>query len=118
MEKTVEWGILLSYYGDFLTARQRELFAQHVDQDLSLTEIAELAKISRQGVHDSIKRAQAQLREMENRLGLVRRTKETERGLSALALYVQSADIPAQEKENMRLRIAALQGIWEEDYGV
>lgn len=72
MEKHVEIGCLLDLYGKFLTDRQRTVTEQTVYEDCSLAEIAEREGISRQAVRDALMRAEAQLTEMENELGLMR----------------------------------------------
>ena len=66
-------SILLDYYGELLTEKQRECFDLHYNEDLSLTEIAEHAEISRQGVRDAIQRAETILRDTEDKVGLVRK---------------------------------------------
>ncbi len=72
-------AILLDYYGELLTEKQRECFELHYCEDLSLSEIAEQCGVSRQGVWDNIRRAEATLREMEEKTGLVRRVTALER---------------------------------------
>ena len=67
MEKHVELGCLLDYYGALLTERQRALLEQHVSEDCSLAEIAEREGISRQGVRDALKRGEEQLYELEHK---------------------------------------------------
>jgi predicted DNA-binding protein YlxM (UPF0122 family) len=67
----VAW--LLDFYGALLTPRQRFLLSQHVDEDFSVTEIARLEGISRQGVYDAVHTAQQQLLDYEARLGLLGR---------------------------------------------
>jgi uncharacterized protein len=59
-----------------LREKQREVVEFYYNDDLSLSEIAENEGITRQGVRDAIKRAEMQLREMEERLGFVKRTAE------------------------------------------
>ena len=73
-------SLLLDYYGGFLTERRRELLRMSADEDMSLSEIAEVAGVSRQGVRDSIVKAAAELEGFEQKLGLVRR----DRALRAL----------------------------------
>ena len=73
MAKDLKITFLLDFYGDMLTEKQREVVEAYYNEDLSLAEIAEDRDITRQGVRDSIKRAETQLTEMEERLGLVRR---------------------------------------------
>ena len=71
----------LRRHADRQTARCGELY---YNDDLSLSEIAENEGITRQGVRDSIKRAEAQLLEMEDRLGLARRFRGMREGLEAI----------------------------------
>lgn len=72
-EETVWRTMLFDFYGELLTAKQREYFDLHYNSDLSLAEIAESSGISRQGVWDIIRRAEAILRETEEKTGLVAR---------------------------------------------
>ena len=72
MAKNLEIALLFDFYGDMLTEKQRDVVELYYDNDLSLSEIAENEGITRQGVRDSIKRAEAQLLEMEDRLHLSR----------------------------------------------
>ena len=73
MAKDLRITFLLDFYGDMLTEKQREVVECYYNEDLSLAEIAEEKGITRQGVRDAIKRAEQQMFEMEERLGLVRR---------------------------------------------
>ncbi len=73
MAKDLTISILLDFYGDMLTEKQREMTELYHNEDLSLGEIASDSGITRQGVRDSIKRAEFQLREYEERLGLAQR---------------------------------------------
>lgn len=71
MAKDLKVTMLLDFYGEMLTEKQRDVIELYYDEDLSLGEIAETANITRQGVRDSIKRGEAQLYELEEKLGLV-----------------------------------------------
>ena len=77
-------SILLDYYGELLTEKQRECFDLHYNEDLSLSEIAEQLGISRQGVWDNIRRAESAMQEMERKTGLIRKTRENREALSKL----------------------------------
>lgn len=59
MAKNLEIALLFDFYGDMLTDKQRDVVELYYDNDLSLSEIAENEGITRQGVRDSIKRAEA-----------------------------------------------------------
>ena len=71
--RPLEMCLLFDFYGDILTDKQKELFDLYYNEDYSLAEIAENAGITRQGVRDSIVRAENTLREMEDKLRLVAR---------------------------------------------
>lgn len=118
MERTVELGMLLGYYGAFLTERQRSVLAQYVEEDFSLSEIAEREGISRQGVYDTIRRAEAQLDEMELQLGLLKKSRATIEGLRALRGEISAIPVPAAKKEALMGAVSRLQDIWEENDGV
>ncbi len=77
-------NILLDFYGDMLTQRQRDFLEYYYIDDLSLAEIAENEGITRQGVRDAIKRAEGQLFDMEERLGLAKRFLEVRKGLAEI----------------------------------
>lgn len=73
IEKDYRVSLLLDFYGEMLTQKQREVIELYYNEDLSLAEIAEHAHITRQGVRDCVKRGEAALFEMEERLGLAER---------------------------------------------
>ena len=87
MAKNMEIPLLYDFYGDMLTDKQRDMIEQYYQHDLSLSEIAENAGISRQGVRDSIKRAEIQLFDMEERLGLAARMKTVSSCLDSISQY-------------------------------
>ncbi len=73
MERNVEIGLLFSIYRNMLTDRQAESIDLYYNEDLSLSEISEHMGITRQGVRDNIKRAEATLFDVEQKLGLAKR---------------------------------------------
>ena len=73
MAKDMNISLLFDFYGDMLTEKQRDVIEFYYNDDLSLAEIAENEGITRQGVRDSIKRAESILVDMEDRLGLAQR---------------------------------------------
>lgn len=84
MAKNLEVTLLLDFYGDMLTTKQKDFLGYYYNDDLSLSEIAENEGITRQGVRDAIKRAEAQLFEMEQRLGLAKRFQLVRKGLEEI----------------------------------
>ena len=71
MDRLIELGQLLDWYGAFLTERQRSLVRQYAYEDCSLGEIAEREGISRQAVRDAILTAESELKDMEAKLSLI-----------------------------------------------
>lgn len=85
MEKSRYYqSMLLDFYGELLTEKQRECYDLHYNEDLSLAEIAEQSGISRQGVWDNIRRAETALKNFEEKTGLVRKFSDSSRALAAL----------------------------------
>ena len=68
MSKNLDVAVLLDFYGAMLTDKQRDAIDLYYNQDLSLSEIAELQNITRQGVRDSIKRGEVFLYDLEDKL--------------------------------------------------
>lgn len=83
--KLEELSLLFDYYGELLTEKQRTCFDLYYNQDLSLGEIAQEVGISRQGVHDSLSRAEAALRTMEEKTGAVARDVRCRRAAKRIA---------------------------------
>jgi len=91
MAKDLGISVLLDFYGDMLTEKQKDVVELYYNEDLSLAEIAEHSGITRQGVRDSIKRAEAQLKEYEERLGLAQRFHTMGEGLDEIRRLANEA---------------------------
>ena len=83
--EAMEWILLYDYYGALLTRRQQECFELRYHQDLSLGEIGEELGISRQGVFDNLSRAEALLKNMEEKTGCVSRDRQLRKAMQAIA---------------------------------
>ena len=68
MGKDLHFSVLLDFYGDMLNEKQKDVMELYYNQDLSLAEISEHTDMSRQGIRDSIKRSEAYLAELEEKL--------------------------------------------------
>ena len=79
MDKILEQSLLYDFYGDLLTDHQKEIYEDVVFHDLSLSEAAATHGITRQGVHDLIRRCNETLYDYEEKLGLVRKFEETKK---------------------------------------
>ena len=114
-------SMLLDFYGELLTEKQRECFDLHYNEDLSLSEIAEQLGISRQGVWDNIRRAEAAMQEMEEKTGLIRRNEETREALESIReQLIKLGDVSEGEAKN--IAASAVKQIEEliegRDYGI
>lgn len=76
MDKLYERGLLFDFYGELLTEHQQKIYSEAVFNDMSLSELSEEEGISRQGIHDLIKRVDRQLEGYENKLKLVEKFKD------------------------------------------
>ena len=83
-DKIIEISMLYDFYGQLLTAKQQEILKLYHEDNFSLSEIAEDLGISRQGVHDAVKKAEKALHEYESKLGLVNKFLETEEAVTAI----------------------------------
>ena len=80
MESIVKQSLLYDFYGELLTEHQRSIYEDVVYNDMSLSEIAEENGISRQGVHDMVKRCTKTLEGYESKLHLIEKF-QTARGM-------------------------------------
>ncbi len=99
--KNLEFVLLLDCYGSLLTERQRDLLDGYYNEDLSLAELAEPRGISRQAVHDSIRRGERQLQAFETQMGLAERLRNCQKlfaDIEALAKMLPDADAELAEK--------------------
>ena len=97
MEKNVKVSILCELYGKLLTEKQYEFLNDYYNNDLSLSEIAENNKITRQAVRDNIKKGEKKLFEYEEKLSFMKRMfnqeKKIEKVLSELTkIQKESSD--------------------------
>ncbi len=99
MEKNAYTAWLLDFYGAMLTERQRHMLSQRLDEDFSITEIARLENVSRQGVHDAVKRAEAQLYQLEERLGLLKRYFALRDGAQKALEHIEKGEIALAKSE-------------------
>lgn len=105
MAKDLGISYLLDFYGDVLTEKQRDVMEQYYNDDLSLAEIAANFGITRQGVRDSIKRGEAILLELEQKVGFAGKYREVQKSVErieqlsndirfyASGEYMRSADV-------------------------
>lgn len=84
IDKLVELSLLYDFYGELLKENQKCIYEDYILNDLSLSEIAEQQGISRQGVHDVVKRCSNQLIKYEEKLHLIEKFKQTKQKVSRI----------------------------------
>ena len=100
--------LLLDFFGELLTEKQRQYCDLHWNEDYSLAEIAELDGLSRQGVWDVLRRAEANLRKVEEKTGLVRRYMDRQTEIADIRQRL-AAMLP--ESDESRALLARLDGL-------
>lgn len=73
LDELVYLSMLYDFYGDLFNNHKKRVFEDYILNDLSLSEIADELNISRQGVHDIVKRCTQELKDYEDRLSLVKK---------------------------------------------
>lgn len=84
MDKKVIISLLLDFYGQLLSEKQLEVMNCYYNDDYSLREISEIVGITRQGVHDTIKRSEQSLLELEEKLGLYSKWQDIQKKLETI----------------------------------
>ncbi len=72
MNQIAEESLLFDFYGSLLTEKKQRVMRLYHEENMSLSEIASDCGISRAAVYDSLKKAEKQLQEYEDKLGMVR----------------------------------------------
>ncbi|CRZ34331.1 hypothetical protein DFR55_101103 [Herbinix hemicellulosilytica] len=73
LDELIYLSMLYDFYGELLPDNKKQVFEDYVLNDLSLSEIAEHMNISRQGVHDIVKRCTQELKDYEEKLSLLKK---------------------------------------------
>ena len=107
MSKNLEIALLLDFYGDLLTEKQRDMIDLYYNQDLSLAEIAQQENVSRQCVHETLQRVERQLRSWEEKLSIRRRLTQVENELNQ-AISVLPQEHAAQARSHMEKALRLL----------
>ena len=103
MDKHIEISILWQIYGKLLTEKQYKVLNDYYNEDLSLSEIAEINNISRQGVRDIIKKGEAKLFEYEEKLEIMKKTQENEKTLQLIFLQLSKLSEISSDKKAQKI---------------
>lgn len=108
----VAW--LYSYYGKLLTPKQQLIIELYFEHDLSLGEIAEEQGISRQAVHDIIRRAEATLEEYEQKLGILAKSVKQQKILQDVLKLLETGERDSTRLNQAKTKIKQLLTMLEE----
>ena len=97
MERIAKQAMLYDFYGELLTEHQKKIYEDVVYNDFSLSEIAEENGISRQGVHDLIRRCTRILQEYENKLHLIERFVKIRAEVGSIQKLAENPQISKEE---------------------
>ena len=103
MNEILEQALLYDFYGELLTSHQKEIYEQFVLEDLSLSEIAEDAGISRQGVHDLIKRCNKTLEGYEAKLHLVEKFLSIKEKVHRMNELLEKEDVRNSGEDQLKI---------------
>ena len=110
-DKTLKNTMLFDFYGDMLTAKQREYYDLYHNEDWTLTEIAKKAGITRQGIHNIIKGAENTLLKFETRTGALGkwvRAREDLKKAESIARKIQSASAGNKETADLSTKLISV----------
>lgn len=92
MDKIIEKNMLYDFYGELLTPHQRSIYEDAVYGDYSLSELSESYGITRQGIHDLLKRCDKILTDYESKLHLVERFIKIRNNAEKIKKYCEDRD--------------------------
>lgn len=113
-EKIIEISMLYDFYGQLLTEKQKEIFALYHEDNFSLAEIAREVGISRQGVHDALKKAEKALQEYEEKLKLIKKFSYTQKAVEDIDNAIDALIDENKSNENLRMKLNKIKTIIDE----
>ena len=98
MDSIVEKSLLFDFYGELLTEHQKEVYSEYIQNDLSVTEMADLLGISRQGAHDMIRRCEKIMNDYEKKLSLLSHYRKVKKMVSEIQQCAEELKNCEEEK--------------------
>lgn len=99
---------MYDFYGALLTGRQQEIYEKVVYDNLSLNEIASAEGISKQAVHDLVRRCTVMMRSYEEKLGMIRRFGRIRESAGSLREIASWDGMPETASERIRQIASAI----------
>ena len=88
--KNVNISLLIDFYGDMLSEKQREAMELYYNEDLSLAEVADITGLTRPGVRDRLVKSETILCNLEEKLGLLKRFEEMSEEISLISRELEA----------------------------
>lgn len=114
IEKVEHMAMLFDFYGNLLTEKQQDILSLYYEQDLSLGEIAESYGVSRQAIHDILKRSEKILQGYEGKLGLVKKFNLEREKLAGILDILDNVSDETRLKQQIRKTINEIAEIQNE----
>lgn len=111
VEKIIESSLLYDFYGQLLSENQQKIFSLYYEDNLSLSEIAAELEISRQGVHDALKKSEKRLQGYEEKLGLVKKFSATGKIVAKIDESIERLIEENQENESLKNKLGQIKRI-------
>ena len=108
MNEILKQALLFDFYGELLTDHQKEIYGQFLLDDLSPAEIGRETGVSRQGVHDLIRRCQKALEGYEEKLHLVERFLAVKEKVAQIDRILEEWEQERKDPEEIIPRIRAI----------
>ena len=107
IDQIFEESLLFDFYGGLLTEKQSRVMSLYYDENYSIIEIAEEMGVSKQAVHENLRKSEKILSENEDKLGLVGRFIKTDRTIREIEKTID--ELQASEKDpESREKLAGL----------
>lgn len=103
LDRIAEASLLYDFYGELLTEKQNEVMRLYHEENMSLGEIAEERGISRQGVYDTLKKAEKSLKDYEEKLGLVERFESNRKSIAEISNKLMIVEKSANGEHRLKL---------------
>lgn len=116
MDKHARMSMLIDFYGKLLTTRQYEIIDMYYNDDLSLGEISENIGISRQGVHDSLKRSAAVINSYESKLKLVDKFVNQKESILKVLNIIDTIDTNSINDRELKNKLNTIKNIFRTSY--
>lgn len=111
VDKIARASLLYDFYGALLTEKQRSVMALYHEENLSLQEIAEEYNISRQAVHDTLKKAEQALEGYEEKLGLIEKLNKAEEAVKDIDLIISEVEKHPASEGNIKEKLSEVRNI-------